>query len=179
MAESTSNKKRSDRSIRSPGIREGQVKASVYVITAIAAGAFTVSAMAGEATAPSQVMVNDAFAVEKSLTGTPGDVAAGRDWFANRKLGNCLACHQNADQASEPFHGEVGPTLNGAGDRWEPAQLRAIIANPKKIFGDQTIMPAFYSDRTGARTDKKFAGKTILSAQQVEDIVAYVSTLRE
>lgn len=155
------------------------MKTSVYVISALAVGAFTVSAMAGEVTAPSKVMMNDEFAVERSLTGTPGDVAAGRDWFANRKLGNCLACHQNTDQASEPFHGEVGPTLDGAGDRWEPAQLRAIIANPKKIFGDQTIMPAFYSDRTGSRTAKKFAGKTILTAQQVEDIIAYVSTLKE
>ncbi len=155
------------------------MKASVYVISTLAAGAFALSAMAGEATAPSAVMMNDAFAVEKSLTGTPGDATAGRDWFTNRKLGNCLACHQNTDLASEPFHGEVGPALDGAGDRWETAQLRAIITNPKKVFGDRTIMPAFYSDRVGARTASKFQGKTILSAQQVEDIIAYVSTLKE
>lgn len=155
------------------------MKAPVYAISALAAAAFAVSAMAGEVTAPSKIMMNDEFAVEKSLTGTPGDAAAGRELFINRKLGNCLACHKNTDLASEPFHGVVGPALDGAGDRWEPTQLRAIITNPKKVFGDQTIMPAFYSDRTGARVAKKFQGKTILSAQQVEDIIAYVSTLKE
>ncbi len=155
------------------------MKASVYLVSAIAAGALAVSAIAGEATAPSKVMITEDFTVEKSLSGGAGDAAAGRETFTNRKLGNCLACHKNTDLSSEPFHGEVGPTLDGAGDRWEPAQLRAIIVNPKKIFGDQTIMPAFYSDRGGARTHKKFKGKTILSAQQVEDIIAYVSTLKE
>ena len=137
------------------------------------------AADAADPTAPSGVMLNDAMAVEKSLTGAPGDVAAGREWFVNRKLGNCLACHQNTDLAEEPFHGEVGPTLNGAGDRWKPAQLRAIVVNPKKVFGDQTIMPAFYRDGGGTRVGKKFQGKTILSAQQVEDVIAYVSTLKE
>lgn len=155
------------------------MKASVYIISVVAAGTLAASVVAGETTVPSKVMINDDLAVATSLTGSPGDAAAGRDTFTNRKLGNCLACHQNADLASEPFHGEVGPTLNGAGDRWEPAQLRAIIVNPKKVFGDQTIMPAFYSDMGGARTHKKFKGKTILSAQQVEDIIAYVSTLKE
>lgn len=155
------------------------MKASVYIVSAIAAAGLAVTAVAGDAVAPSKVMINDDFAVEKSLTGAPGDAAAGRDLFTNRKLGNCLACHKNADLASEPFHGEVGPTLDGAGDRWEPAQLRAILVNPKKVFGDQTIMPAFYRDSGFNRNAKKFNGKTILSAQQVEDIIAYVSTLKE
>ncbi len=155
------------------------MKASVYLISAMVAGTFAVSAIAGEAVAPSKVMINDDLAIEKSLTGQAGDAVAGRDLFVNRKLGNCLACHQNADLASEPFHGEVGPTLDGAGDRWEAGQLRAILVNPKQVFGDHTIMPAFYRDAGFNRNAKKFKGKTILSAQQVEDIVAYVSTLKE
>lgn len=144
-------------------------------VLAIAGGA----AIADGMTAPSKVMINDDLAVTKSLTGAAGDPAAGREAFLNRKQGNCLACHKNADMAAEPFHGEVGPALDGAGSRWEPAQIRAIVVNPKKVFGDATIMPAFYRDTGFNRTDKKFEGKTILTAQQVEDIVAYVSSLKE
>ncbi len=152
------------------------IKAGVVLMAAVG---FASAAVAADATMPSKVMLTDDLTVEKPLTGVAGDAAAGREWFSNRKLGNCLACHMNVDLASEPFHGEVGPTLDGAGDRWEPAELRAIIVNPKKVFGDQTIMPAFYRDGGGVRISKKFQGKTILTAQQVEDIIAYVSTLKE
>jgi len=155
------------------------MKASVYVISAIAAGAFAASAIAGEATAPSKVMVTEDLTVAKSLTGAPGDAASGREVFLNRKQGNCLACHKNSDMAAEPFHGEVGPSLDGAGDRWSAEEIRAIVVNPKKVFGDATIMPAFYRDSGFNRNAKNFKGKTILSAEQVEDIIAYVSSLKE
>ena len=98
--------------------------------------------------------------------------------FANRKLGNCLACHQNEDLRAEPFHGEVGPMMDGAGDRWSEAELRGIVVNSKMMF-DGTIMPSFYRTTNGARPLDKFAGKTILSAEQVEDVVAYLLTLKE
>lgn len=114
-----------------------------------------------------------------SLTGVAGDPAKGREWFANRKLGNCLACHANDDLAEEQFHGEIGPYLEGIGDTYTEAELRAIVINSKEVFGDATIMPAFYKTDGLNRVAKKFAGKTILSAEQVEDIVAYLATLKE
>ncbi len=113
-----------------------------------------------------------------SLTGVAGDAAAGRKAFANRKLGNCLACHANEEMSEQLFHGEVGPPLDGVAERWEPAQLRAIIVNSKAVFGPETVMPGFYSLEVGKHVRKDLIGKTILSAQQVEDIVAYLTTLK-
>ncbi len=129
--------------------------------------------------APTDVKFVDDTQVTASLTGVAGDPKAGREWYAGRKLGNCLACHVTSDLAEEPFHGEVGPEMDGVAGRYEEQQLRAILINSKKIFGDQTIMPGFYSLDVGARPAEKFAGKTILTAQQVEDIVAYLLTLKE
>ena len=126
---------------------------------------------------PMSVAFNDG-AVEQSLTGKAGDPAEGRKAFMGRKLGNCLACHENSDMAEQPFHGEVGPSLDGVGDRWNAAELRGIISNSKEMF-TETIMPAFYIDSGYERPLEDFAGKSILSAQQVEDIVAYLLTLTE
>ena len=125
--------------------------------------------------------MNVAFAdgvVDVSLTGQAGDAAEGRKVFMNRKLGNCLACHENSDMPEQPFHGEVGPMLDGAGDRWSEGELRGIVSNAKQMFPD-TIMPAFYIDSGYTRALDKFEGKSILSAQQVEDVVAYLLTLKE
>ncbi len=117
-------------------------------------------------------------AVAASLTGVAGDPAKGKDWFVGRKLGNCLACHENSDAKGESFHGEVGPPLDGVADRWEEAELRGIVSNAKMTF-DGTIMPAFYKDSGYTRPREEFAGKTILTAQQIEDVVAYLMTLKE
>ena len=129
-------------------------------------------------TAPDKVQFVEG-TVEASLTGKTGDPAAGRKWFAGRKLGNCLACHQTTDLNELPFHGEVGPPMDGVADRYEVAELRAILVNSKEVFGDETIMPGFYSHQAGVRVAEKFQGKTILNAQQVEDIIAYLTTLKE
>ena len=116
--------------------------------------------------------------VEASLTGVAGDAAMGRKVFANRKQGNCLACHMNADLSEESFHGEVGPPMDGVADRWTEAELRGIVTNSKMMF-EGTIMPAFYVDSGYERPLDDFAGKSILTAQQVEDVVAYLMTLKE
>lgn len=138
------------------------------------------SAANANVVAPDDVVFNaDDLTVEQSLTGVPGDAAKGRDYFLNRRLGNCLACHANADMASEPFHGEVGPSMDGAGSRWSESQLRAIVINSKQVFGDETVMPAFYRVSGKSRVREQFQGKTILEAQQVEDVVAYLLTLTD
>lgn len=128
--------------------------------------------------APDQVKF-DELEIKTSLTGADGSSADGKKWFANRKLGNCLACHANKDMADKPFHGEVGPALDGVADRYSATQLRGILVNSKAVFGEQTIMPGFYLVDSGARIAKKFKGKTILSGQQIEDIIAYLQTLKE
>ena len=123
-------------------------------------------------------VVFDDGAVADSLTGVAGDAANGRNVFASRKKGNCLACHENSDWSEQLFHGEVGPSLDGAGDRWTEAELRGLLTNSKKTFED-TIMPSFYRTSGFNRNLEKFDGKTILSAQEVEDVLAYLQTLVE
>ena len=142
------------------------------------AGAALASFATAETVAPADVQFDEYGAVDASLTGVAGDAANGRKVFMNRKKGNCLACHVNDDMSEQSFHGEVGPELNGVADRWETAELRGIVVNAKKMF-DGTIMPAFYRDAGFNRTLKNFDGKSILSAQEVEDLLAYISTLKE
>jgi len=127
-------------------------------------------------TAPAEVAFTD-MAVTESLTDQPGDPEKGREVFADRSLGNCLACHANKDLSGQLFHGTVGPAMDGVATRWEPGQLRAIVANAKQVFGEQTVMPGFYTLDVGVDVAKEHQGKTILSAQEVEDVVAYLGTL--
>lgn len=143
----------------------------------LAVAAITVGASAGPV-APGEVKIADG-KIAASLTGKPGNAVKGREWFANRKLGNCLACHNNPDLSKEEqFHGEVGPSLEGVAGRWDEAQLRGIVVNAKQSLNPDTLMPAFYRDSGFERPLKGFDGKSILTAEQVEDIVAYLMTLK-
>jgi len=151
------------------------MRIAVATVLALTLG---VSVASAEIVKPGQVEIVDG-AVAQSLTGQPGDPDKGRQWFMGRKLGNCLACHVNKDLADQPYHGEVGPPLDGVAGRWSPEELRAIVVNSKQALHEDTIMPSFYRDTGFNRVAEKFAGKTILSAQQVEDVVAYLMTLKE
>ena len=124
----------------------------------VAVGALLRAPALAGTVAPDDVAFIDESSVAGSLTGTSGNAENGRKVFANRKFGNCLACHANGDLAGE---------------------LCAIMVNSKIVFGDQTIMPSFYRLKDGARTADKFQGKTILTAEQVEDVIAYLQTLKE
>jgi len=129
-------------------------------------------------TKPGDVKFDDT-KVTAALTTEAGDAAKGKLLFSNRKKGNCLACHVNKDLADKPFHGEIGPPLDGVASRYSASEMRGILVNAKIALSDETIMPGFYQTDAGARTAKKFKGKTILSAQQIEDILAYLQTLKE
>ena len=115
-------------------------------------------------------------AIPQSLTGKAGDAAKGRKTAINRKKGNCLACHV-MPVPEQADHGEVGPPLNDVGGRLTAGEIRLRIVNPKVVNPD-TIMPAFYRIHGLHRVQKKWKGKTIISAQDVEDIVAYLVTLK-
>lgn len=151
------------------------MRTAVAAAMALMLGASVASA---EVVKPGDVKFVDG-TVPQSLTGQAGDPDKGRQWFMGRKLGNCLACHVNKDLADQPYHGEVGPPLDGVAGRWSPEELRAIVVNSKVALHEDTIMPSFYRDTGYNRIAEKFAGKTILSAQQVEDVVAYLMTLKE
>ena len=147
-------------------------------LLAVCASVATFATIATGEVAPADVMFTDTGAVAVSLTGVAGDPVNGASVFKNRKKGNCLACHTNSDMMDQQFHGEVGPTLDGAADRWEEAELRGLLTNSKNTF-DGTMMPAFYVDSGFTRILSKFDGATILSAQEVEDVLAYLQTLSE
>lgn len=114
--------------------------------------------------------------IPQSLTGKPGDPANGRKLAINRKKGNCLACHV-MPIPEQQFHGETAPSLYGVGKRLSEGELRLQLVNAK-ITNDSTLMPSFYRTHGFNAVLKKFAGKSILEAQDVEDILAYLQTLQ-
>jgi sulfur-oxidizing protein SoxX len=117
-------------------------------------------------------------AIPASLTGRPGDPKEGRKVVVERRLGNCLSCHEIDALREEPFHGDVGPSLDGVAGRWNVETLRMIVVNAKRVFGEETAMPAFYRVDGLNRVRPEFLGKPILTAQQVEDVVAFLATLK-
>ncbi len=122
--------------------------------------------------------VVDGEAINAALTDQAGDAANGKKVFLNRKKGNCLACHVVSSLSDQPFHGEVGPPLDGVADRLSPGEMRLRVVNPKVVNAD-TIMPAFYRTDGFERVLKDFEGKPMLSAQEVEDVLAYLQTMKE
>jgi len=134
---------------------------------------------AQEVVAPSDVVIIDDYRVDTPLTTERPDAFRGLEVFIDRKLGNCVACHTNFDVAAMQFLGEIGPNLDWIGDRLSEEEIRAILVDSKVVLGSGTVMPAFYTARVGNRTLKKFQGKTILTALQVEDVVAYLSSLSQ
>jgi sulfur-oxidizing protein SoxX len=110
------------------------------------------------------------------LTGAQGDPVRGRAIVADRQVGLCLLCH-SGPIPEERFQGDLAPSLAGAGARWSEGQLRLRIADPAKM-NPKTIMPSYYRTEGLDRVAPSFRGKTILSAQQIEDVVAYLTTLK-
>ncbi len=148
----------------------------------IAKGAFALAglvAFAASATlsGAAEYKVEDE-AIKASLTGKAGDAGNGKKVFLNRKKGNCLACHVVSSLKDQPFHGQVGPPLDGTASRWSEGELRLRIVN-SKLVNEDTIMPAFHRSDGLHRVLKKFKGKPVLSAQEVEDVLAYVMTMKE
>lgn len=114
--------------------------------------------------------------IPNALTTEPGDPLRGKAVVLDRKLGNCQSCH-NVPIASSPDHGNIGPDLTGVGKYLSTAQLRMRLVN-MKVIDPQTIMPAYYRVGGLQGVSKDFVGKSILTAQQIEDLVAYLKTLK-
>jgi sulfur-oxidizing protein SoxX len=115
--------------------------------------------------------------IEAPLEGRTGDPVRGEAVVRDRETGNCLICHAIPVPA-ERFQGDIGPPLAGVGARLSPAQLRLRIVDPTRL-NPAAIMPAYHRVNDLRRVDPRFAGRPVLDAQAVEDVVAYLSGLRE
>jgi sulfur-oxidizing protein SoxX len=116
-------------------------------------------------------------AMPESLTGARGDPARGRAIVGNRQVGLCLLCH-SGPFPEEQFQGNLAPDLRGAGSRWSEGQLRLRIVDPARV-NPATIMPAYHRTEGLVRVAPAYRGKPVLSAEQIEDVVAFLKTLRD
>jgi sulfur-oxidizing protein SoxX len=117
------------------------------------------------------------YAIEEPLCGLDGDARRGAQIVTDSHLGNCLACHQMPIPGIEAY-GTIGPPLQGVASRFTEAQIRVRIVDTRNI-NPMSIMPGFYRDpRLINRPGKSYRGKTFLTAQQVEDVIAYLETLK-
>ena len=128
---------------------------------------------AGEALRPYVISGNS---IPESLTGIPGDATRGRALVLER-TNTCILCH-SGPFPEEKFQGDLAPNLAGSGSRWSTGQLRLRLVDASR-FNPGTIMPSYYRTDGLDRVAANWRGKPILSADQIEDIVAYLATLRE
>lgn len=154
------------------------MRLKTLAVSAIGAALLLGAGQQADAASKKLVMykIVDGHSIPKSLTDKPGDPTNGRKVAIHRKKGNCLACHQ-MPIPEQQFHGNIGPDLAGVASRYTEAELRLRVVNPK-VVNEDTIMPAFYKNDGFNAVHKKFKGKTVLSAQEVEDVVAYLKTLK-
>lgn len=119
----------------------------------------------------------DNYAIEKPLCGFVGDAKRGKAIASDGSKGNCLACHQLPIEGVEAY-GTIGPALEGIGTRLSEAFIRLRVVDTRNI-NPMSIMPGFYRDPDLInRPGKDYAGRTFLTAQQVEDVIAYLVTLK-
>ncbi|KNZ32554.1 MAG: cytochrome C [Methylibium sp. NZG] len=116
-------------------------------------------------------------AISQALSATPGDAQRGRAIVANRQLGLCLLCH-TGPFPEERFQGNLAPDLAGAGARWSMGQLRLRIADAQRV-NPATIMPSYHRVDGLTRVGAAWRDQPLLTGQQVEDVVAFLATLRE
>lgn len=151
--------------------------AAVVVTTVAAAFGPAVAMAADEASAQAPYTITGDGIASPLAGAVAGDAARGRAIVANRQVGLCLLCH-TGPIPEERFQGNLAPNLQGAGRRWSTAQLRLRMVDASH-FNPTTIMPSYYKTDGLNRVAAGFQGKTILSAQQIEDVVAWLQTLKE
>jgi sulfur-oxidizing protein SoxX len=149
-------------------------------LTAFAAGAVLTGCIAGSAGwAAAATLVS--YRVENGQIRTPltaegGDPARGKTAVLSRDGGNCFLCHTVPEAGESPL-GTIGPPLAGVGERLSAAQLRMRLVDSTRL-NRASVMPAYYRVKGFNRVATAYAGKPLLTAQQIEDVIAYLLTLR-
>ena len=129
---------------------------------------------AGAQTLRPYAVVGDA--IPEPLTPARGDVLRGRALIVERSS-TCILCH-SGPFPEQKFQGDLAPSLAGSGSRWSEGQLRLRLVDASRLNAT-TIMPSYYRIDGLQRVGTLWRGKPVLSAEQIEDIVAYLVTLRE
>lgn len=157
------------------------MRGSAWILAGLLA---TAGPMYAAEVAPSDVVYGEDGSVAMSLTGMPGNAEEGAKVMSSRAQGNCVACHM-VSAIKADFQGNIGPPLDGVADRRSEAELRGFIVDAKHAV-EGTMMPSFYKTGPYIRPGDAFTGKAaegelppLLTAVQVEDVVAYLMTLKE
>jgi sulfur-oxidizing protein SoxX len=147
----------------------------MHIVTACLGAAWLALPLPASAQAlRSYAIVGDA--IPERLTATPGDAARGRALVADRSS-SCILCHSGPFPEVR-FQGDLAPDLTGSGSRWSEGQLRLRLVDASHLNAT-TIMPSYYRVDGLDRVGPSWRGKPILSAEQIEDIVAYLASLRD
>jgi len=153
----------------------GRVQISARYVMLLPFGLMWLAAASAQEALRPFTVVGDT--IPSSLTGQKGDPARGRAIVTNRQVGLCLLCHFGPFP-EERLQGTMAPDLKGAGTRSSEGQLRLRIVDAGRLNPD-SIMPAYYRIDGLARVAPLFRGKPVLTAEQIEDVVAFLATLRE
>jgi sulfur-oxidizing protein SoxX len=149
-------------------------KSARLIAGASLAATLILPCMAGAQGLRPYVVADDAIA--ESLTGAVGDAARGRALVVDR-TSTCILCHSGPFPELK-FQGDLAPSLAGTGSRWTPGQLRLRLVDARSL-NPATIMPSYYRIEGLVRVGAAWRGKPMLSAEQIEDMVAYLAGLRE
>lgn len=153
------------------------MRRTLFILTAVCAS-LPIAAVAEDAPVDAyrSWTIKD-YAIQDPLGGLKGDAARGRKLSIDSAKGNCLACHR-LPIPEEEFHGEVGPDLNGLASRYNEGEIRLRIVNIQEL-NPYSLMPPMYKNPAELKqVATKFRGQTILTTQEVEDVVAYLMTLK-
>ncbi|MDP3139490.1 MAG: sulfur oxidation c-type cytochrome SoxX [Burkholderiaceae bacterium] len=158
-------------------VRSGGRQAVWTALAAVAVFATTAAQPASPDTpaAPALRVVGDA--IPLPLSDSPGDPSRGRAIVVDRQRGLCLLCH-SGPFPQERFQGNLAPSLAGAGTRWSTGQLRLRVADSRRL-APQSLMPSFHGVQGLVRVAPAWRDRPLLDAQQIEDVVAFLATLRE
>jgi sulfur-oxidizing protein SoxX len=138
--------------------------------------ALAISALLALPTSSQAQIIWDGDAIPNSLSGKPGDPIKGRTLVTSRQTGLCILCHAGP-LPEERFQGNLAPELKLSVANRSAAQLRARLVDPSKTSAN-TIMPSYFRIDHLQRVAPQFAGKTVLSAQEIEDVIAYLLTIK-
>ena len=163
---------------RTPAARNSECTRRAALIVCTAGAAWAASCVPAFAAEPQLAAYRvDMGEIRVPLTAAPGDAARGRAAVLSRDAGNCFLCHTVPDAAEIPM-GNIGPPLAGVGRRLNASQLRLRLVDSTRI-NPQSVMPAYYRSEGLNRVASAYRGKPLLTAQQIEDVIVYLLTLRD